>query len=216
MLLAAGAVLNLAVAWGCVLSHGPLGPKAALIQNPIDGLPRIFRITSQVGQETVSPFWWTAIGEDDPRVGTYRGRVWWPRGERFWNRSIHVQANGWPCFTLLGWWAAETETSADGEEGVMTYDTPWAIVIDRDWFGRSAGGGVNDVLFPLRPMWRGAVGNTLFYGCILCLLWFGVAALRRATRRRRGLCVRCAYPIGDSERCSECGTPVPARRPTAG
>jgi len=35
----------------------------------------------------------------------------------------------------------------------------------------------------------------------------------RMIRRRRGQCERCAYPVGTSERCTECGAAViPAQR----
>ena len=47
--------------------------------------------------------------------------------------------------------------------------------------------------------------NTLVYAGVLgsmCLLpgWF-----RRTRRRRRGLCAVCAYPVGPTAACSECG-----------
>jgi hypothetical protein len=64
---------------------------------------------------------------------------------------------------------------------------------------------------PIRPCWPGFAVNTLFYAAILWLLIPGPFALRRLIRRRRGLCPRCAYPVGASSTCSECGRPLPQR-----
>ena len=57
--------------------------------------------------------------------------------------------------------------------------------------------------------------NTLFYAGVLWMLFCGPFALRRMIRRRRGRCPHCAYPIGQSPVCTECGAPrphAPARR----
>jgi hypothetical protein len=64
---------------------------------------------------------------------------------------------------------------------------------------------------PLRPIWLGFAVNTIFYAAILWLLIPGPFALRRLIRRRRGLCPKCAYPMGDSEVCTECGRELPSR-----
>jgi hypothetical protein len=64
---------------------------------------------------------------------------------------------------------------------------------------------------PLKPLWPGFVANTLFYTGILCggwLLFAAPFALRRRRRVKRGLCPTCAYPVGDSAVCTECGTAV--------
>jgi hypothetical protein len=59
-----------------------------------------------------------------------------------------------------------------------------------------------------RPLWLGFALNTMFYAA---LLWVVIAfpfALRRRLRIRRGLCPACAYPVGSSQVCTECGRPV--------
>jgi len=60
---------------------------------------------------------------------------------------------------------------------------------------------------PLRPLWPGFAVNTLFYAGVLWVLFCGPFALRRMIRRRRGQCPHCAYPIGQSPVCTECGAP---------
>jgi hypothetical protein len=48
-------------------------------------------------------------------------------------------------------------------------------------------------------------------------LWWGPRWLRRLARRRKGLCLRCGYDVrASTEKCPECGTPVPPRAAPAG
>ncbi len=66
-----------------------------------------------------------------------------------------------------------------------------------------------DYPLPLHPIWPGFAVNTLFYAGIVWLLIPGSFALRRLIRHRRGLCPKCAYPIGESAVCTECGRELP-------
>jgi hypothetical protein len=61
---------------------------------------------------------------------------------------------------------------------------------------------------PVLPLWPGFITNTLFYALLLWLLFATPFAARRMLRRRRGLCEKCAYPIGVSPVCTECGAAV--------
>ncbi len=62
----------------------------------------------------------------------------------------------------------------------------------------------------MRPIWPGFAINTLLYAALLWLLIPGPFVLRRFLRLRRGLCPKCAYPIGESSVCTECGKPLPS------
>jgi hypothetical protein len=64
---------------------------------------------------------------------------------------------------------------------------------------------------PYRPIWPGFAINTIFYAAILWVVWFTPGMVRRRIRRRRGLCPACAYPIGLSPVCTECGNPLKIR-----
>ena len=64
---------------------------------------------------------------------------------------------------------------------------------------------------PAQPMWWGFLLNTFFYASVVWLLIPGPFALRRFLRVRRGLCQKCAYPMGESAICSECGKPLAKR-----
>ena len=66
-----------------------------------------------------------------------------------------------------------------------------------------------------RPLWSGMVVNSFVYAAAGWLLISFPMALRRYHRKRRNLCPACAYPIGASSRCTECGSPVPRVRPVS-
>ncbi len=70
------------------------------------------------------------------------------------------------------------------------------------------------VMVPIRPVRPGFALNTIFYATLLWLLIPGPFALRRFLRVRRGLCPKCAYPMGESSVCTECGGALPKRART--
>jgi hypothetical protein len=61
---------------------------------------------------------------------------------------------------------------------------------------------------PFQPRFAGFAFNTLFYAALSWLVIRLPFESRRRLRGWRGLCGRCAYPIGASTLCIECGTPV--------
>ena len=72
----------------------------------------------------------------------------------------------------------------------------------------------SQVILPWRPLWPGFTINTLFYATLLWLLVPGLFALRRLRRFlrvKRGLCPQCAYPMGESAVCTECGGALAGR-----
>ena len=62
---------------------------------------------------------------------------------------------------------------------------------------------------PSHCIWSGFAINTVFYAAILWLVCAAPFALRRWRRIKRGLCPACAYPVGASDTCTECGKPLP-------
>ncbi len=66
-------------------------------------------------------------------------------------------------------------------------------------------------VLPLRPLLLGFTINTLFYAALLWPLICVPLALRGLLRVSRGLCPKCAYPMGDSPVCTECGRLLPKR-----
>ena len=54
--------------------------------------------------------------------------------------------------------------------------------------------------------------NIVFYGAVLWTLFVAPGVVKRTIRRRRDLCPACAYPIGTSQMCTECGAQLPLPR----
>ena len=77
-----------------------------------------------------------------------------------------------------------------------------------DFESKRGTGVVLAQLTPMRPIWPGFAINTVFYAGILWLLVAIPARVRRWRRTRRGLCAKCAYPVGASEVCTECGAAI--------
>jgi len=67
----------------------------------------------------------------------------------------------------------------------------------------------NKYRVPQTILWPGFAINTIFYAAILWLLFAIPGFARRRIRIKRGQCPACAYPIGESPICTECGTPIP-------
>ena len=76
---------------------------------------------------------------------------------------------------------------------------------------RSIEGRPIERALPYRPLWLGLIANTVFYGFTLYLLARMARKLRDLLRLRRGLCPKCAYPMGESGVCTECGRELPVR-----
>lgn len=68
----------------------------------------------------------------------------------------------------------------------------------------------------MRLHWAGVILNPLFFALAvwtpLIALPLAFRKLVRRRRLRRGLCPDCAYPTGESARCSECGVELPTPR----
>ncbi len=105
---------------------------------------------------------------------------------------------GWPCRTVRGAMWVRTDQDASGR-----------ILPTRRFFCGALDVRIKGFLRPLpyKPLWAGSTANTIFYAGILWLLIPGPFFLRRLIRRRRGLCLACGYDLrhGAHEACPECG-----------
>jgi hypothetical protein len=154
---------------------------------------------------------------------TRKGGEYWP--STIFGDVVRVDASGWPLISLQG---VRCETRVQpgrqpsGSE-ITRYDGKYFL--DDHWIERQPMGSQTKFIFgipiqrsianattyftlPLLPIWPGFAINTLFYAAILWLLFAAPFALRRRSRIRRGLCPACAYKIGESPICTECGTAV--------
>lgn len=61
-------------------------------------------------------------------------------------------------------------------------------------------------VLPFIPLPLPFCANVAAFAACACALLLGCRAARRASRTRRGRCVKCAYEVGSLTRCPECGT----------
>jgi len=112
---------------------------------------------------------------------------------------------------LLYRWDREPTRTASGQWGPLK--TVIVGGVELPYFAHSpTPSGSPNVTYlralPLCPIWPGFGINTAFYAVVLWLLFAVPSSLRRWRRIRRGLCPKCAYPVGTSEVCTECGMRV--------
>lgn len=198
-----GAIINVAVAWGCALFAHRLSEQPAFYEasGELD-LPyrnSTLRIDHGAAMQRYA-IWiqWDSGGGSYPQLNVESALPAWAKGiHPIWDMSADdsvEQATGWPLLSLHG--------------GVMEGKGRGAIVapfqLEPGW----------PVLLPCKPMWPGFAIDTLFYAATSRLLFAAPFAWRRR-RTKRGLCAACAYPIGASDvctECGECGEPVGRRR----
>jgi hypothetical protein len=115
--------------------------------------------------------------------------------ERPFSSDMHFEARGWP---MLATWC-EFHGSVQGGFHLGLGHIPGTFA-------------TTDLVLPYRIIWFGFGVNTMFYASIVGAIAFGPGALRRRWRIRHHRCTACGYPIGESERCSECGAAVVRHR----
>ena len=213
--LLAGAVVNVAVAWGCAAFIDPTADPNEIVASRTTGHRTWELLRFQVPGVTF--FWsthgWMAEPLDFPPHGPspesllpswsdlaapttpdFLAAVDSTVDDLILERR-YVYCSGWPLRNL--WcdsYQVETRESIISQGGggyIETSFAPWRGFISRR--------------LPLRLVWSRFAVNTLVYAGLLWLLIPGPFALRRFLRVRRGLCPKCAYPMGESAVCTECG-----------
>ena len=196
-----GAIVNVAVAWGCagwidltgVVPRGTSPRKYSRYHWQVfDYFERIgasrmgWRVPPIIitgdGQTNMDSYMESLPQEFEPPLPL--GRI--------------SDRRGWP---LLSMQCAFVETAQDiwnpvyeVDDGIKLTTTPGS-----DERGLRA--------LPLRPIWTGFAINTVFYAAILWLLTLGPFTARRMIRQRRGHCIKCGYDLRGhfSAGCPECG-----------
>jgi len=209
-----GAIVNVAVAWGCAIGHGDVeaGPFT-IYRREGNRNPRLVHIHSRFGYRIVmdddidAPMYAVLahLIEPDVQPTPYKGMIWWPQ-EKTWEGG-HI-AVGWPapalCATLTHEWGPIDEPGGRRVHASLRHGVPVGHEPLPDFlFDQTI-----PMFLPYRPVWSGLIGNTLLYGVAAAAIASGVRALKRFARIRRGLCPACAYPRGSSPVCTECGAPL--------
>jgi hypothetical protein len=133
----------------------------------------------------------------------------------------HQHADSWICcrHALLTYELAfrRSEVAASRPtDGITVYSEGWPLrsMQGRDFPETRSGFRIplfnaqRRAFLSLNPIWPGFAINTLFYAAILWMMFAAPFALRRRSRINRGLCPGCAYSVGESDVCTECGKPI--------
>ncbi len=202
-----GAIVNVAVAWGCVVAHGEVSNDFEIYCHPGKPASRIYSF-SLIGYQIVSdndvdaPMYTLLFGLAGDKPEPYTGWMWWPKVRTWEGGHIGV---GWPapalCATVTQEWGPIGEPGGRKVHTRLDYgympemtQLPDSLFQDRI-----------PMIFPYRPVWAGFAANTLLYGAVLAAIAWCARYVRRARRLRRGQCPACGYPRGTSPVCTECG-----------
>lgn len=195
-----GAIVNVAVAWGCALSAKT---------------PPIYDETTRCPE----------ITPGDLNCWTDNRQNGWPK----WPTSKHeIRSSGCRVVylsreanallaTAFDIWQVKSGWPLDAMKGVgrRTWHVPtFNIMIESS--ARSAVLAPDNIpflrlsepkLLPLDPVWPGFALDTSIYATLAWFCTIGSFRLRRLVRKRRGCCSECAYDLRGkfSSRCPECG-----------
>jgi len=150
-----------------------------------------------------TPYTSTSRRLDSPNA---RALQWCFRDDMPPDPLMHVSdARGWPMLALSG--GLDLAPSGGGSRDVTR--TYWTIAVMKpdqmSWLYPNV--DCMRRFIPARPIFPGFLVNTLFYAAMWFGIFFGVAALRRFVRKKRGRCVKCSYDLrGQFDMgCPECG-----------
>lgn len=228
-----GAVVNVAVAWGCAAWSPFRRLSYVAMPGHVLAKPYWLQVERVAGfgaerHEIVAVFgsnirpdsqgfikYLPSLHSDEKMIWTIVAPSWSRLGvEDRAGRQVAIEAehaSGWPMRAL--WCTLEVECdlkdalkkteNADMESGILLEPRAQS---DELLHGRR---------LPLIVLRSGFAANTLFYAATLWLLFAAPSAWRRRRRARRGLCAVCGYPVGASEVCTECGAAVASRSNSA-
>lgn len=236
LLLVAGAVVNVVVAWGCARwgDHWP----TAFLSGPVS----INSVPAIADEYLNDPDYLRGFGHTpasvrrkefvtDPKAMAREERktdlewsetrslwctraVWmrWFDDESFYSRSHDRLQFGLPMRSMEYVERCSHNSAAYPEFAswrLPSWRGGWPLAPapreQRAWFGSY---GRPAHVYPITPLPLGFAVNTILYAGLIGLVLLISPAARRRRRRQRGLCVWCAYPIGVSPVCTECGAAI--------
>ncbi len=196
-----GAVANVAVAWGCVLLANHVWSSEAMADpNPEHATPSAWRRSvpgswpkAPISERTHERKWFRVVQQS------------WHSEDPLWREAY--KREGILDYYVLSEWRIGVPAKA------LSYDSHVHLAREGGPLSTTrllehaipAPPGKQRLAFPAHPIWPGFAVNTLLYGTLFCVLTCLAIAVRRFLRLRRGLCPQCAYPMGESAVCSECG-----------
>ncbi len=212
-----GAVVNVAVAWGCATFPDLMAKESDLLVWTLDEEERWFvrkwehpgaafyaslRIAARSHPNYPPP-----PGPHPSNVVPNQGSLAVPRPgyaqDSIGIDSRGVSLRGWP---MLAMWC---EYPRRGRPEILTVAGGIQLPLDEGGFReywpmfRSTWPKV----LPLRIVWPGFLFNTALYAAVLWLIFAAPFTARRIIRQRRGRCINCGYDLSHAEHevCPECG-----------
>ena len=210
LFLLAGAIINVAVAWGCALlpPSNDLGSLRMGFSHSDE--PRWF-----VSYQRTLPKTWTSMtfqSVPDPRIPVSDDLPYWslarvrpavrkaePTGHHIWEEAF-----GLPCRSMRQLVYAHRDFTA-----VTTFvfdSVKYGIRIEKP---NPTGDAWRDFrALPCQLLWPGFAINTIFYAAIVWVLFAVPGAIRKRVRRKRGQCAACGYSLRGTpeiDKCPECG-----------
>ncbi len=203
LFLVLGAIVNVAVAWGFAAWSAPANVESPeftsrkIAEDEIEGVTRL-RV---FGHTRVHHGMFSQLIVDGT-MGHVLATAWIVPGDNYSETRA-----GWPLRTLRCRNLAEIDmggrmsitisanTANPIEGGIVLSPFPTGSPA-QSWRA-----------LPYQPIWTGVVVNTILYAPLVWILTVSFLKMRRVIRRKRGLCVKCAYDLrGDfSAGCPECG-----------
>ena len=188
-----GAVVNVAVAWGCAL-WSPFDSEAAVEETTLEEVYSLFPQADNL--HSVTELVGFGVSCDRFSVRSEFSEIDWGR----FYLMICIYRSGWPLEALRchGSVANDRPFSMRWQHGINVSNAiggPWAHLPP---YTRP---------IPLSPLFPGFALNSLFYAALLWIGFMGLSKTRSLHRRRRGRCAQCGYDLrgGEHERCPECG-----------
>jgi hypothetical protein len=213
-----GAIVNVAVAWACVLSLPPQHDHHSFTPNER-------KMTGAESFGFLQPVFNDIQIVPTEVHGTTQHRFGWRQADAgsFYDYARDPRLEIWASYTRAGWplHSVAGGIEWDGRVGEATGDLDSAgqyvgAIKVPEWARPRGPGNRNLIDFiPYWPLWPGFYANTIFFAVILWLLWTTPFAVRKWRRIKRGRCAKCGYDLRgtppDHAVCPECGEGVPER-----
>ena len=232
--LIAGAIVNLAVAWGIACARESMTvernqggyfairnrPGSVVLQQRFGMTDLWWRDTREQNSKLMSAAQlvkdriesWKQRASNEPRMASGRTRElmtqvprWGTFGGEPLQQTVVAGGDIGFGFPAVGLWMQTTCDFIDLTTTNVQLHGGWRIR------GRIEARANDFIALPLRPIWPGFAINTIFYAAILWVMFATPGRVRRAIRCKRGLCPACAYPVGASPVCTECGAAVDSK-----
>ncbi len=208
-----GAVVNVALAWGCVFANGDVSRRDHLYRLSSD--PDYFRVVSVTRRAGFSYLVESVPWRSSPKVREllpfYPGTHWWRHWPMYQVQGHGHIGCGWPMHTFGATLIPDPDVAVVMASLSISPRLRGGLASDEKKVTNPRTGKIPMIL-PYLPLWRGFVTNSLFYAGLVG----GAHALRaqwlrdrRVKRIQAGRCPACNHPRGTPPVCTECGEALP-------